>query len=303
MSNALPASAGIDRRKYADVFVSRWKVENTRIAYRMDLEIFFRWCEDNKLDPFEAHRMHLDLFVDYLADERDNSPSTIHHRIGTIRQFYEIAMDDDYVRKNPCRLLKLPTRHIDETRSKSLTPREHERLAWAAAEYSPTAYALVLSMGVCGLRVSEACSLDVETATVVDQAHRVFKFQQKGGAFALVPQPPIVIQAVDRVIEGRTTGPLFLRRDRTRMTRTSADKLLKKIASKAGIESRVSPHVLRHTFCETALAANVPLETVARSMRHKDSSTTYRHYGRRSIPANQHSSFVVAGQLQVPTLS
>ena len=198
-------------------------------------------------------------------------------------------------------MLKLPKRPPVSSVEKALSPRDHERLVWAAAESSATDYALVLTMGMCGLRVTPACSLDVETATVVDQAYRLFVFVNKGGETMSVPQPPAVIQAVDRVIDGRTTGPLFLRRDGSRMTRRSAARVMTRLAKAAGITQTVTPHTLRHTFAVTSLANGSPLEDVALSMGHKDSSTTFMHYGRKKIPNNQHTSHVVAGSIELPT--
>ncbi|SNS58269.1 tyrosine-type recombinase/integrase [Rhodococcoides kyotonense] len=292
----------VDRAIYAEAFVQRWECENTRRSYLSDLEVLFAWCDSRGLDVFAVHRMHLQVFMRYLADERDNCATTILHRMSTIAQFYELAVDDSLCGKNPTRLLKLPKRPTIRSADRALTPREFERLVWAAADAGPVDYALVLIMGVCGLRVSPTCSLDVETATVLDQAHRMLVFTNKGGETMAVPQPPIVVQAVDRVIDGRTTGPLLPRNDGSRMTRQSAAKILTRLKRHAGITRRLTPHDLRHTFAVTSLESGVPLEAVALSMGHKDSSTTYRHYGRRTIANNQHSAHIVAGSIQVPNL-
>lgn len=299
---AVPALDTIDRALYAEAFLQRWDVATTRESYRTDLATFFAWCDSHQLNVFTLHRVHLEVFVRYLGEERRNCVTTIHHRIGTIRQFYELALDDDLIAKNPTRMLKLPKRPPISAADKALTPREFERMAWAAAESNPTDYALILTMGMCGLRVTPACSLDVETATIVEQAHRMFEFVNKGGERMRVPQPPAVIQAVDRIIEGRESGPLFLRRDGSRMTRSSADRVVQRLAKRAGIARKVSPHTMRHTFSVTSLDSGVPLEAVALSLGHKDSSTTFRHYGRKRIPNNQHSSYTVAGSIRLPNL-
>lgn len=303
-NTALPDFEHLDRAVYAEAFVQNWDAENTRKSYLTDLDILFRWCDEKGLDVFALHRTHLQLFMRYLAEERKNSKTTILHRMSTIAQFYDIAVDDGLMIKNPTRLLKMPKRPSIHAADKALTSREFERLVWAAAEAkSPTDYALVLIMGVCGLRVTPACSLDVETATVIDQAHRMLVFVNKGGETMSVPQPPIVAQAVDRVVAGRTTGPLLPRRDGSRMTRSSAAKVIARLGRAAKIDRHLHPHLLRHTFAVSSLNAGVPLEHVALSLGHKDSSTTYRHYGRRRIANNQHSSHIVAGSIVVPTLS
>lgn len=302
---AMPVSgqlAALDLEFYIEAFLQRWDNENTRITYRTDLETLQDWCTANGLSLFGLHRIHLEVFMRYLRDDRGNSATTILHRIGTIKQFFDLAVDDGLAVKNPTRLLKLPKQPPVDSTSKALSPRDYERLVWAAAESTATDYALVLTMGMCGLRVSAACSLDVETATVMEQAHRLFVFTNKGGETMSVPQPPAVIQAVDRAINGRTTGPLFLRRDGSRMNRQSAAKVITRLVRKAGITQNVTPHSLRHTMAVTSIANGAPLEAVALSLGHKDSSTTFRHYGRKRIPNNQHTSHMVAGSILIPDL-
>lgn len=296
-----PASFALDREFYIEAFLQRWGSENTRTAYRSDLEILQRWCTANGLDMYALHRIHLEVFMRYLAEERANSATTILHRMSTIAQFYDLAVEDGLSAKNPTLLLKLPKRPPLDGTSKALSVRDFERLVWAASESNPTEYALVLTMGMCGLRISPACSLDVETSTVVDQAHRMFVFVNKGGETVGVPQPPAVMQAVDRIIDGRTAGPLFLRRDGSRMTRGSSLKIMKRLARKAGITQTMSNHTLRHTFAVTSLANGAPLEAVALSMHHKDSSTTFRYYGPKRIANNKHTSHLVAGSIELPT--
>ncbi|NIL77576.1 tyrosine-type recombinase/integrase [Rhodococcus sp. B10] len=302
---AMPASgefSSIDREFYIEAFLHRWDSENTRIAYRNDIDVLSQWCTAHNLEMFAVHRIHLEMFMRHLAEERGNSANTIIHRIGTIRQFFDLAVDDGLMQKNPTTKLRLPKRPPTSAVHKALTPRDYERLAWAAAESKPTEYALILTMGMCGLRVTPACSLDVETSTVVDQAYRMFVFVTKGGETMSVPQPPAVVQAVDRIVDGRTTGPLFLRRDGSRMTRASAARIMTRLGKRAGIEQHITPHTLRHTFAVTSLENGEPLENVALSLGHKDSSTTYRHYGRRRIPNNQHTSHSVAASIRIPTL-
>ena len=292
----------IDIEFYVEAFLQRWDSENTRRAYRSDIETLQTWCTAHGLGLFSLHRMHLEVFMRYLADERANSATTILHRIGTISQFYDLAVEDGLSAKNPTRLLKLPKRPPEDGTSKALSTRDYERLVWAAAKSNPTDYALVLTMGMCGLRVSPACSLDVETATVVEQAHRMFVFVTKGGETQRVPQPPAVIQAVDYAIAGRTSGPLFLRQDGSRMTRQSALKVMKRLARAAGITQTMTNHTLRHTFAVTSLDDGATLEETALSLGHKDSSTTFRYYGRKAIPNNQHTSHRVAGSILLPDL-
>ena len=50
--------------------------------------------------------------------------------------------------------------------------------------------------------------------------------------------------------------------------------MVRAVARRAGIEARITPHVLRHSFVSNMLDAGVPLRTVQIAARHADPSTT-----------------------------
>ena len=60
----------------------------------------------------------------------------------------------------------------------------------------------------------------------------------------------------------RTTGPIFVGANGQRMDRYAADRTVKRLAKRAGITKRISPHSLRHSFITAALDAGVPLRDV-----------------------------------------
>ncbi len=60
---------------------------------------------------------------------------------------------------------------------------------------------------------------------------------------------------------------------------------LKDFEERNGIK-RVSIHGLRHTYCSLLLSQNVPIQTVAKYMRHSDSTITLKVYS-HFIPDTQ----------------
>ncbi|QKO02354.1 tyrosine integrase [Gordonia phage BlingBling] len=291
--------ARADLDLYIESFLARWENPNTRDAYRADLVMWLRWCELHDKDPIgDASRPLVEMWMRWLRDERSNSAATINHRVGTLGQFFEIALDDDLVRKNPCRLARRPKVQPNPDQRIALTRPELQRLEAVAAASCPADHALVMLMGYCGLRVSEACSLDVTDCHEIAKAHRCVRFVGKGGRPALVPMPPAVQRAVDDAIAGRTEGPLILRRDGSRMTRRSADRVVKRLAKAAAITSvTVSPHTLRHSFVVSALDAGAAPRTVQLSARHADISTTLSTYDRGRQALDDHAAYIVAGYL------
>ena len=77
------------------------------------------------------------------------------------------------------------------------------------------------------------------------------------------------------------------------MDRGAADRIVKRLARRAGIGKQISPHSLRHTFITLALDAGVALRDVQEAASHADPRTTMRYdRGRQSL--DRHATYIVA---------
>jgi integrase/recombinase XerD len=80
------------------------------------------------------------------------------------------------------------------------------------------------------------------------------------------------------------------------MDRSAADRIVKRLARRAGINKRISPHSLRHSFITAAMDAGVPLRDVQEAASHADPRTTMRYdRGRQSL--DRHATYIVAAFL------
>jgi integrase/recombinase XerD len=82
------------------------------------------------------------------------------------------------------------------------------------------------------------------------------------GEHVTIPLAPRTARALDFYLGERTVGPIFLGATGGRMDRYAADRTAKRLARRAGITKRISPHSLRHSFITAALDAGVPLRDV-----------------------------------------
>ena len=73
----------------------------------------------------------------------------------------------------------------------------------------------------------------------------------------------------------------------------AADRTVTRLARRAGITKRISPHSLRHSFITTALDAGVPLRDVQEAASHADPRTTMR-YDRARQSLDRHATHIVA---------
>ena len=261
-----------------DSFLSRYRNQNTVDLYTIDLKIFTDWCERNTIKPLEATRVQLEAFSRYLSVERNNSDATVAHRLGVIRFFYEVALDDDLITKNPARLLRVPRVHSDTSKMVGLDRREFGALLTVAKNTNSTLWALVALLGLMGLRVTEACSINIEDfKDRIERGHQVLTFVGKGSKPATAPIPIPVLRALEECTEGRDFGPLLLKKSGERLDRRTAYRWVKSCGKKAGIKSEISPHTLRRTYVTLALDAGVAPREVQQGARHARLDTTMRY--------------------------
>jgi len=166
-----------------------------------------------------------------------------------------------------------------------LTPDEARALIQACSNRSPTGIrnrALLVMMYRGGLRVSEALALrpkdiDSEEGTVTILHGKGDKRRMIGldaGAFAVI----------ERWIERRARlgfsgrDPLFCTLQGRQLHATYVRQLLPRLAKKAGIDKRVHPHGLRHTYAyELAVSEGRPLPVVQAALGHTSLMTTDRY--------------------------
>jgi len=153
-------------------------------------------------------------------------------------------------------------------------------------------HALASLLGLNGLRVSEALNANIDDLGF-ERGHYVLQIIRKGGKRATVPLAPRTARAVQLYIDGRTGGPIFLGEHGQRMDRHAADRTVKRLARQAGINKRISPHSLRHSFITAALDAGVALRDVQDAASHADPRTTIR-YDRARHSLDRHATYVVA---------
>ena len=130
-----------------------------------------------------------------------------------------------------------------------------------------------------GLRVSELTGLDVDDLDVEGGSVRVVG---KGGKEREVPIGRHAQHAVGTylsrarpsLVGQRTRGALFLNTRGGRLSRQACAKLLAVYATRAGIERRVSPHDLRHSFATHLLEGGADVRVVQELLGHASVATT-----------------------------
>ena len=256
---------------------------NTLEAYGRDVEEFLTYCGGLALK--EISRDDVGDFVQYLG----RSPKTVARKLSAVREFFKFLYTEKDIKDNPAADVLTPKQ--EKPLPKFLSEDEIKRLTAAAKECSGPKgrqmTAMLELMYASGLRVSELVSLP-ENCINFDR-RQVF-VRGKGSKERVVPVAPAAIQAVFDYLEQRDC---FIREGRRsiwlfpskssrsgHISRDTFFKRLKELAVKAGIyPSRVTPHVLRHSFATHLLNHNADLRSVQKMLGHESINTTeiYTH--------------------------
>jgi len=164
-----------------------------------------------------------------------------------------------------------------------LTPDEVAAILSRCSLRAPTGIrnrALFMLLARSGLRISEALAL--RAADVDFAAHSVRVLHGKGDMATVRGFHPSADVALMRWIERRKAlglkgGPLFCTLDGGELSDRYVRAALKRAAGKAGVEKRVHPHGLRHSFAFELERAGVPVGTISKLLGHSSVSVTSRY--------------------------
>lgn len=262
----------------------------TRESYTLDLRQFVGWCREHGIGLFEVRRAEIELYARQL-EELGRARATIGRRLSTIAGFYRYATEEGLIPHSPAANVRRP--RLDyESHAVGLDRNELGAFLVAAGLSSARDHALASLLGLNGLRISEALGANIEDLGL-ERGHRTLVVRRKGGKVVTIPLAPRTARAVDLAIGDRLEGPIVLGASGIRLDRHGASRVVRRLAKRAGVNKRIGPHSLRHSFITAALDAGVPLRDVQEASSHADPRTTMR-YDRARQSLDRHATYIVA---------
>ena len=272
---------------------------NTVENYQRDLRRFVQFAATRKArDPSGVTRPMLRDFV-FLLKDLGLAPATIRRQVSSLHTYFAFLVGEGVLTDDPTDRLETPRR--GRVLPSVLSVAEVERLLAAPGTDDPLAWRdrALLDLGYgAGLRVSELCGLVTTDLLSGDGLVRVLG---KGGKQRLVPIGRKVIGTVSVYLNttraaldrGKTGGRVLLNARGGPLSRVGAWGVIKRLARRAGITKRVTPHTLRHSFATHLLEGGADLRAVQEMLGHADLSTTqiYTHVDReylRSVHRQYH---------------
>jgi integrase/recombinase XerD len=267
------------------LIVERRFAENTIEAYHSDISFFFDFLRPEKIKTISAIQpSHLQaFFID--CHRRGIKTRSNSRRLAALRTFFSFAVERGLIDADPLTHINAPK--IGQTLPKALSIAEVDALLFLPEKTNPLLlrnHAMLHLLYATGIRVSELVNLPVNSCNLGSCHVRILG---KGSKERMVPFSEITREKIEDylqrarpfILKGRPSPILFVSNRGKAMGRARFWQIIKGWALAAGIEKKVSPHMLRHSFATHLLAGGADLRAVQMMLGHSDISTTqiYTH--------------------------
>jgi integrase/recombinase XerD len=259
---------------------------NYQLSTRRALETFAKWLRaSHKLSTLED--VEPGHFADYLAwrKRRGLAAASIKLEAIALRVFFRFLLARKILSSNPAENLSIP--RIEKYLPETLDPSTIKLLLESVNDIDSLGLrdrAILELLYASGLRISELCAIRLEN---LDLEEGMIRVTGKGNKTRLVPVGSEARRALGRYLElerpklvsRRTGAEIFLSVRGRKLTPQRVWQLIKDYAARAGLQTNVYPHLLRHSFATHLLAGGADLRIIQEMLGHADISTTqiYTH--------------------------
>ena len=278
------SSAIVDYLSYAAI--EKGLSKNTIEAYRRDLTKFNNFLASNDLSILEVNTKVIDDFLGWLrgtdGSNSRGSESSNSRTIVTVRNLYKFISTNNHT-VNPLKDYSPPK--IPKRLPKALKIAEIMALIEASKfgddVISIRNSALIEVLYATGARVSEIVDLDISNVSEIANT-TTLKLSGKGGKERVVPIGIYARNSLDQyltlsrpvLLRKKGSTSLFLNSRGDSLSRQSAWEIIASLAERANIQTRVTPHAIRHSFATHLLDGGADIRVVQELLGHSSVTTT-----------------------------
>lgn len=275
------------------VEVERNLTLNTRKNYLIDIRQFQKFLANNYASEenpdadnlSQIDHMMIRAFLGSLYRERLKKVS-ISRKVTALRTFFKYLLREGIVKINHAEMVQSP-------RAEKYIPvflSVDEMLAILKAEGKPDATALrdraiIEFFYSSGIRLSELVGLNTED---IDFVQGLVKVRGKGRKERIVPVGDVALAAVRECLNyrkedletgprSRLAEPVFVGNKGARLSARTVQRILDRMVVVSGLNRKISPHVLRHTFATHMMEAGADLRAIQELLGHESLSTTQKY--------------------------
>ncbi|MEZ0346667.1 MAG: site-specific tyrosine recombinase/integron integrase [Infirmifilum sp.] len=257
---------------YISHLIARNRSEKTIKSFKSILEKFIEFLGDKSLADISVY--DVDTF---LAQLRSNGwkPDSLYTAGVALKRFLEFIGKEDALKN-----FELPKR--EKRLPRYLEPDEVKKMLDAAENTRDRLILLLLF--TTGLRVAELVNI---RKSDVDLEKHTIRVKGKGSKERYVYFSPTATELLKKQLEESNSEWLFpsSKNPLSHIHYTTVERTLSALARKAGLNKRVTPHLLRHTFATLSLANGLDIREIQELLGHSNLNTTqvYAHVSRERL--------------------
>lgn len=232
-----------------------------------------------------------------LAREQKLGPSSIRLRFAALRSFYQYGLKTGKVKTNPVKSIPLPklarrlpvflteqqviallnapqrrwAKELVKLARSGAAPRK-PRFAWNEWQMWRDS-AILETFYSSGMRLNELIQIDRKA---IDWSGQCVRVMGKGRKERICPLGEPALQALRQYLDlcPYEVAPLFISAQGKRINGRTVQLFLKTYLQLAGLDHRITPHKLRHTFATHLLEHGADLRSVQELLGHSQLTTT-----------------------------
>jgi len=273
------------------LYAERNMSKHTIKAYKSDLNQFVSYLKRGDISIEQINYICLRRYLAYLQT-LGYARTSIARKLTAVRSFFGFLQREGAASSNPAPLISFPK--LGKKLPKSLQMNIVEALLNAPdinKSYGQRDRAILEALYGTGIRVSELVGLDIVDIDFKQQEVKVFG---KGRKERIVPVNQEALKFIEHYLsqgrkkflkDSKKQTALFLNKQGERLADGAVRRIIKKYVRQAGIETGITPHVLRHTFATHLLEAGADLRSIQELLGHVDLSSTqiYTHLSRSKL--------------------
>lgn len=210
-------------------------------------------------------------YISYLDETRHLKDTSLQTHITTLRAFFGWLHTEERIKKNP--MSKIKSLKLDKKGARqALTVEELERLRDACKTYREKA--LIEFLVSSGCRLSEVAQLRAADLNLADRSVQVTGKGDKDRVVYFSVRARLMVQ--EYIVQRKGGDGLFVsnKSPYEPLKPRAIQRIVRSLSERAGLEGRVHPHLLRHTFATHALNGGMDVTVIQRLLGHEDIATT-----------------------------
>ncbi|OAB39270.1 transposase [Paenibacillus macquariensis subsp. defensor] len=262
---------------FESYLIEEEKSINTIKSYTLNISGFMKWFDESKGTEFKKlHRENIMDYIGFLKVIKKLSPSSINAKISALIKYNDFLIStglqtEQAITKRD--MIKVQRQYASLSTVELADVEKFRQLVLESN--SKRNHAIVSVLAYCGLRISEALNVKMDSFNITSQQLVVSEGKGKKTRTVIINdkvRTSLQGWIKERNDTGITSEYLFISNRGSKLDRTVINKLFNNYSKVIGKE--ITPHDLRHFFCSNALENEFSVHEVAHMAGHSNIQTT-----------------------------